>query len=222
MALKATQSSVRLFSALDAEDWFPGGELLLGPALLAEGLANAFRRGVVKAGSDAARRVVERVVIGGRNLLKGLTESLTTDNTDRWYGRMAKGIAAVTTAAAAGLLGRRDFSRASLTDLADRVSTQIGYLIDFRQAVASGEVSAAMVLYRAGLYADSAWGSAWAILMAEMVRRGLTMARRILGVADHCEQCIALAAKGWTPFHKLVPIGEARCHVRCHCHLLFR
>ena len=41
---------------------------------------------------------------------------------------------------------------------------------------------------------------------------------RELGSADHCDQCIALAALGWVPFGTLPPIGsDTYCGENCQC-----
>lgn len=47
--------------------------------------------------------------------------------------------------------------------------------------------------------------------------------RRFLGGAEHCEDCVALAAEGWVPFGTLPPIGEGTvCRENCHCTIVVR
>lgn len=42
--------------------------------------------------------------------------------------------------------------------------------------------------------------------------------RRVLGAAEHCEDCIALASEGWVPAGTLPPIGvDTRCGDSCRC-----
>lgn len=57
---------------------------------------------------------------------------------------------------------------------------------------------------------------------------GFTEARRILGIAEHCqdsadrEGCIELAAQGWVPIDRFVPFGGATCRDHCKCSFEFR
>ncbi len=46
---------------------------------------------------------------------------------------------------------------------------------------------------------------------------------RELGSADHCDQCVALAALGWVPFGSLPAIGtDTWCGDNCHCTIKVR
>jgi hypothetical protein len=43
-------------------------------------------------------------------------------------------------------------------------------------------------------------------------------ARRIIDPgAEHCEECPALAARGWIPVEQMVPIGDTTCLMNCRC-----
>lgn len=47
--------------------------------------------------------------------------------------------------------------------------------------------------------------------------------RRILGGAEHCDDCIALAAEGWVPAGSLPPIGvDTVCGDSCRCTIITR
>jgi len=58
--------------------------------------------------------------------------------------------------------------------------------------------------------------------------RGFTEGRRFLGFAEHCHPskdrpgCIELAALGWLPIEKVVPIGGATCLDNCKCEIHIR
>jgi len=57
---------------------------------------------------------------------------------------------------------------------------------------------------------------------------GYTEARRVLGVAEHCERsadrpgCVELAARGWVPIWTMVPLGGATCRDNCKCTVQYR
>lgn len=57
---------------------------------------------------------------------------------------------------------------------------------------------------------------------------GFTEARRVLGIAEHCNDsadrkgCIELAAQGWIPIDRFVPFGGATCRDHCKCSFEFR
>jgi hypothetical protein len=48
---------------------------------------------------------------------------------------------------------------------------------------------------------------------------GYKYARRVLGIADSCEDCVTFAGQGWVEIDKLVPIGQSICGANCHCHI---
>lgn len=54
-------------------------------------------------------------------------------------------------------------------------------------------------------------------------RAGFTEARRVLGIAEHCQDsadrkgCIELAAQGWVSIDRFVPFGGATCRDHCKC-----
>lgn len=66
----------------------------------------------------------------------------------------------------------------------------------------------------------------WRLGLAK--RAGFREARRILGVAEHCQDsadrkgCIELAAQGWVSIDRFVPFGGATCRDHCKCSFQFR
>jgi hypothetical protein len=43
----------------------------------------------------------------------------------------------------------------------------------------------------------------------------------VLGVAEHCAQCLEETDRGWVPIGTLVPVGERICLANCKCRLAF-
>lgn len=46
--------------------------------------------------------------------------------------------------------------------------------------------------------------------------------RSHLGVADHCDECVAADAMGWQPIGSITPIGSRQCLSRCKCSMSYR
>ena len=51
---------------------------------------------------------------------------------------------------------------------------------------------------------------------------GMTEERRILGNAEHCDDCVEYAARGWVPIGTLPRIGQSQCRVNCRCEFEYR
>ena len=71
---------------------------------------------------------------------------------------------------------------------------------------------------RAGLYARAAWGVAEGVHREGARAGGFALERRVMGLANHCEDCPPLAARGWVPIGSLPGIGETACRWNCYCH----
>lgn len=60
------------------------------------------------------------------------------------------------------------------------------------------------------------------------ITMGYTEGRRVLGVAEHCEEsrdrpgCVELSELGWIPIQQVTKIGDATCRQNCRCVLQFR
>ena len=85
----------------------------------------------------------------------------------------------------------------------------------------SGELSDA-VLSRAGLYAQ-AGRATYENERVELAREsGNTLARRVLGASDNCDDCVAWASDEWRPIEEVEPIASSVCGARCHCVIVTR
>jgi hypothetical protein len=117
-------------------------------------------------------------------------------------------------------------------DLVDLVSTlllsQYSYLDRFgrqiEEEVRDKPLTGAQIVARAALYGT---GARVAFFIAEKVTKIKTrfnQARRTLDPqAQHCEDCIRHATRGWRPIAEVVPPGIAcRCRQRCKCSISYR
>jgi len=78
------------------------------------------------------------------------------------------------------------------------------------------------LLNRMLLYKESAWSAFSNLHARDMKQRGFTEERNILGVADHCDECLQETSKGWSPIGSLIPIGQRTCIVNDHCTMQYR
>ncbi len=105
-----------------------------------------------------------------------------------------------------------------------RVASQVKYLGRFADDLASKGPKSLIPApaARAKQYPAAAWGTYWAVKRAVAVNEGRAEERNALNVAEHCEECPALTAKGWVPIGSLPSIGARKCGSNCRCELQFR
>ena len=104
-----------------------------------------------------------------------------------------------------------------------QIRTQYDFLRNFVNDIQTGKQALnGKLLIRAGMYGDASRS-----MFEDMRRRveelvyGMEEEMRVLGVADHCPDCLDNAGK-WAPIGTLPRIGESVCRTRCHCRFRFR
>lgn len=193
-------------------------------AKLSEGLAST-RLGRAwaerRVTTEQARRLVMRLVRSARRDFRGVTSSLVAGSISpgRWYRAMARGVAAVHTAAgmiAAGTARPIETIRAAIDATVQR---QLGFLNRwYRQLKTVAAPLDGRAVNRAGQYANSAWGSAQTVWRLKAMAAGYQWERRRLGLVEkHCPDCLDYAAMGWQPVGTLPPIGDSLCRSNCDC-----
>lgn len=125
-----------------------------------------------------------------------------------------------------GALAKGGWDQMSPADwgrLGPRLKAQYQYLDRFAAQVASGEVPLdGRFLQRVDLYGQSGRGTYWKTRGKAQEEGGATEEQSILNPADHCEECLSEAARGWVPIGTLVPIGERICKANCKCEFEYR
>lgn len=100
------------------------------------------------------------------------------------------------------------------------------YLNNFAQQIADGDVPLdGKAVNRAGMYVDSARGTHHRVERLEMQKRGFNQEKNILGVAEHCPECVELTTRGddgWVPNGTLPEIGDRICLANCKCQVVYR
>ncbi len=104
------------------------------------------------------------------------------------------------------------------------LSSQFDYLNEFAEEIAAGKVDleSGRFTQRAGMYGASVFSvfQNWRLWGAQNV--GYTEARRLLSPAEHCSECLELAAAGWMPISKMIPLGQTTCLGNCKCIMQYR
>ena len=173
------------------------------------------------------RDALESVMDASGARMNTLTQQLVDSRISlaEWQSGMMEQIKISHSAAAAASRGGwAQMSQADWGAVGRMIREQYGYLRNFANQVASGEQRLnGTALVRADLYAGAARGT-----FEEMRRRyerlmnGAEEEARVLGEADHCNDCLEFAALGWQPVGTLPPIGESVCITRCHCRFISR
>jgi len=87
----------------------------------------------------------------------------------------------------------------------------------------AGKVSPAQLQHRLTMFANSGAKSYWGVKHILAIRDGYTEARRVLGLAEHCLECVIMAGQGWKPIQEITPIGErCSCRSNCKCSIKYR
>lgn len=174
------------------------------------------------------RRLLDRVVGSASTTFRTVTSSLAngTEKLKGWFRTMRQGVTAHVFAGSLAVFGP-DPRPVDLRETEAAVVKQLEYLWGFRDAIREGRQLLTGAEARAELYARAVWGEAQNLARKKAHRDGFTQERRVLGVADHCQNsgvpgCLEQAALRWQPIGVLVPISATTCRSRCHCHFEFR
>lgn len=101
---------------------------------------------------------------------------------------------------------------------------EYAYLANFATELDAGTISVAQATARARLYANKMRTAYYDIKTQRLAASGgYTQERRILGNAEHCDDCIGYAAQGWVRIGTLPEPGErSRCMNNCKCSKEYR
>lgn len=125
-----------------------------------------------------------------------------------------------------GLAANGGLAQTSPSDLGfigSRLKAQYEYLRDFALQISKGEqpLNGSLVA-RAALYSQAARETYSDVVARSAMNGGAQEELSQLAAADHCEDCVGEAAKGWSPIGSLIPIGDRRCMSNCRCSMAYR
>ena len=171
------------------------------------------------------RNALESNITASQLEMRSLTQQLIDGTISRgdWYVGMERQIRlANISASAAARGGWAQMTQSDWGAVGQQVRTQYDYLRNFANEIASGKQRLnGSALVRADLYGQAARGN-----FEEMRRRmakleGMTDEMRVLGEADHCDDCRS-AAGHWAPIGTLPRIGDSQCVTNCRCTFKYR
>jgi hypothetical protein len=199
------------------------GRDLLEAELRAAGLWRAFTKGELSV--PRRRKILERLILAGRAEMRNLVGLLVRGATGlgRWFSSSLSNVVSRFFAATFGLAGAAELPDALYPVLRDQSNFHAAHLARFRDEIKTGDqLLDGTAASRSSLYADASWAVAHNVERAGKRLGGeFTFEQRVLGVADHCDDCVGLAALDWQPIGTLPAIGGVECMSRCHCTFIY-
>lgn len=176
--------------------------------------------------ASTVRNALESLMQNSQANMNSLTQSLIEGNVTlaQWQTGMMQQIKVAHVAASAAANGGWAQMTASEWGFAGSlIKEQYQFLQNFAAQIASGEQGLdGRALMRANMYGEAARGTFEEMRRRSMIAAGMTEGRRILGDADHCDDCLEFAAEGWMPAEDVPAIGDSICLTRCHCEIEYR
>ena len=173
------------------------------------------------------RNALEDVMDASAIRMNIITEQLVNGEISLadWQAGMMENIRLAHTAATASANG--GWAQVSQSDwgaTGQLIREQYDYLRNFAQEIADGKQPLdGRVLVRADMYGDAPRGTFEEIRQRYQENvNGMEEGRRVLGEADHCDDCLEYAAEGWMPIDEIPAIGDSVCLTRCHCSIEYR
>lgn len=172
------------------------------------------------------RDAVDRAIAALRRQASDVTAQLRagTISVDEWETAMrqvVKDTHLLNMVASRG--GWDQMTQADFGRVGQIVRTQYNYLGGFAAEIGAGiQPLDGRVTVRAQMYADMGRATYETDQRVQQRALGASEERSILHPADHCDDCIAEAAKGWQPIGTLIPIGERQCLSNCACTFMYQ
>jgi hypothetical protein len=173
----------------------------------------------------AVRQAVDQVVSAGTQRVASLTQQLTAGAIDvpSWQQQVAtelKSLHLATATAAKG--GWSEMAPSDFLAVGRQLKVQYTFLRGFAADVASGKQPLdGRAVARAMLYGKAARGTFQETGRTKQRERG-GEERRVLSAVESCEDCVSIAAEGWSAIGSLPAIGDSVCRQNCRCEFEYR
>lgn len=167
----------------------------------------------------------ERNALGTK--LENLTKQLVNEKIDlpEWENRFADTLKKSHIRMAILASGGRQRTGLNSYGIAGRhLKEEYGYLNNFAQALANGELSEQQALYRSRLYAQSTAQTYYDVYHFAKQREGFKVGWRTTDpAAKHCRECPSYSNSTWTPIEQITPKGaKCSCRGNCRCRIRYR
>ena len=123
-----------------------------------------------------------------------------------------------------GAGGREQMTASDWGKIGNMVKEQYKYLKGFEKDLATKEMTPEQIAARAEMYINSAREAYETAHKQNASELGLTEELWVLGVAEHCEDCLGFAGQGWQPAGTFPTpgAGATQCLTNCQCHKAYR
>lgn len=119
--------------------------------------------------------------------------------------------------------GKNNTSPGDLAFMGNLVKEQYQYFRNMVAEIRQGKQALdGTLLTRVALYAQAARATHEKVKERAALNAGATQSKSILGLADHCTECVSEARKGWVAIGTLIQIGQRQCRQNCHCSMTYR
>jgi hypothetical protein len=169
------------------------------------------------------RNAVHKVADDAKQRLRDLAQQFVDKKIDppTWYTQsepiVRKGLIA---SGQIGAGGRAQMTPSLNGSLGSKVRFHLGKWREFSFEVERGELTAAQIVSRVEMYADSISGVYEQVRKDAMVAAGFTEAKNVLSDSVHCKECPAIV--GWIKIENYKPPGTRACLSRCRCGTEYR
>ena len=183
-----------------------------------------------KTGRFVSRQVIrgqlDKVIDASSQAMKAVSQQLRDGDISlaEWQTAMMQQIKTTHLAGAAMQRGGwQQMTQADFGRVGQIVRKEYGFLRDFAEQIASGEQRLDGTLgRRAGQYGQQGRPTYYQFWDTTAATRGFDEERSILNPAEHCNDCIDQAAKGFQKIGKMIPIGQRQCRSNDRCDKEYR
>lgn len=124
-----------------------------------------------------------------------------------------------------GIGGRDQMTAADWGSVGGMIADQYRYLDGFIDEIRAGTLTEEQIRARAGMYINSSREAFERATQRNAQELKLTEMAWTLGEAEHCPDCLDLAAMGWVPMGTITQYpggGQTQCLTNCQCHIAYR
>lgn len=121
-----------------------------------------------------------------------------------------------------GAGGQSKIGKSEYLEIGRELKVQYKYLQNFAYDLTQGNVTEAQFRRRIKMYADASRVSYFRGSKKSAREAGYTHGKRMLGIAEHCPDCIRHHRRGVVPISELImPTQQCVCGSQCRCNILY-
>lgn len=172
------------------------------------------------------RTALDMAIMNGQSEIQHISTSLVNGqiNLADWQTQMANQIRMIHLASASLAVGGwAQMTPADYGRVGAALRLQYQYLQQFAMQIELGaQPLNGRLITRAMLYGQAGRAFYEEMLREQAIRSGMNQERRVLGAAEHCDDCVRISGMGWRPIGSLPRIGNSKCRTNCKCAFQYR